>query len=56
MNARWGLRRGLRRGLRSGLLSTTSGILEVSVGGWPSVEALALFTTLWASVSTSLQR
>ena len=45
----------LRWGLRRGLLTTTSGVLEVPVGGWPPVEALALFA-LWASVSTSLQR
>ena len=48
------LRRGLCRGLLSGLLTTTSGVLEVSAGGWPPVEVLALFT-LWASVSTSQQ-
>ena len=46
MNARWGL--------LSGLLSTTSGVLEVPAGGWPPIEALALFATLWASVSMSL--
>ena len=45
----------LGRGLLSGLLNTTSGALEVPAGGWPPVEALALFT-LWASVSTSLPR
>src|SRR3989337_81725 len=49
------LRCGLRRGLLSGLLTTTSGMLEVPAGGWPPVEALALFA-LWASVSTSLRR
>ena len=47
MNARWGLCRGL--------LSTTSGVLKVPARGWPPVEALALFATLWASVSISLQ-
>ena len=52
MNARWGL----HQGLLSGLLSTTSGILEVPAGGWPLIEALALFATLWTSVSISLQR
>ena len=51
MNLRWGL----CRGLLSGLLNTTSGALEVPTGGWPPAETLALFT-LWASVSTSLQR
>ena len=51
MNLRWGL----CRGLLSGLLSTTSGALEVPAGGWPPVDALALFT-LWANVSASLQR
>ena len=56
MNLRWGLKRGLRRGLASGLISTTSGILEVPAGGWLPVETLALFATLSASVSTSLQR
>ena len=50
MKARWGL----CQGLLSGLLSTTSGVLEVPAGGWPPVEALALFATLWASVSVSL--
>ena len=54
MNSRWGLKRGLRRGLISVLLSTTSGVLEVPAGGLSPVEALALFATLWASVSTSL--
>ena len=43
-------------GLLSGLLSTTSGVLKVPARGWPPVEALALFATLWASVSTFLQR
>ena len=52
MNTRWGL----RRGLLSGLLSTTSGVLEVPRGGWPPVEALALFATLWANISISLRR
>ena len=52
MNAHWGL----RRGLLFRLLSTTNGVLEVPAGGWPPVEALALFATLWASVSPSLQR
>ena len=56
MDSCWGLKRGLRRGLLSGLLSTTSGVLEEPAGGWPPVEALALFATLWASVSISLQR
>ena len=51
MDLRWGL----CRGLLSGLLTTTSCALEVSAGGWPPAEDLALFT-LWASVSTSLQR
>ena len=50
MNTRWGL----RRGLLSGLLSTTSGVPELPTGGWPPVEALALFATLWVSVSMSL--
>ena len=49
MNARWGLRRGL-------LSTTTSGVLKVPVGGLSPVEALALFATLWASVSTSMRR
>ena len=56
MSFRWRLKRGLRWGLLSGLLSTTSGVLEVPAGGWPPDEALALFATLWANVSTSLQR
>ena len=50
MDSRWGL----KWGLMSGLLSTTSGILEVPAGGLSPVEALALFTALWASVSMSL--
>ena len=54
MNARRGLRRGLHRGLLSGLISTT-GMREVLVEGWSPVEALALFATLWASVSLSLR-
>ena len=53
MDARWGLRRGLRRGLLSGLISTT-GVREAPAGGLSPVEALALFATLWASVSVSL--
>ena len=52
----WGLKQGLRRWLFSGLLSTTSGMLEVPAEGWPPDEALALFATLWASVSLSLRR
>ena len=54
MNSRVGLKRGLRRGLLSGLLSTNTGIREVLAGGLSPVEALALFGTLWASVSMSL--
>ena len=50
MNLHWGL----RRGLLSGLLSTTSGVLELPTGGLSPVEALALFATLWASISTSM--
>ena len=51
MNLRWGL----CRGLLSRLLNTTNGAPEVRTGGWPPAETLALFT-LWASVSTSLER
>ena len=51
INLRWGL----CRGLLSGLLNTTSSAFEVPAGGWPPAEGLALFT-LWASVSTSLQK
>ena len=51
MNLRWGL----CRGLLSGLLSTTSGDSKALAGGWPPVEAFALFT-LWANVSASLQK
>ena len=54
MDSRWGLKRGLRRGLLSELLSTTSGVLEVPVGGLSPVETLALFITLCASISVSL--
>ena len=54
MDSRWGLKRGLRRGLLSGLLSTNTGVREVPAGGLSPVEALALFATLWASVSVSL--
>ena len=54
MSLRWGLERGLCWGLLSGLLSTSNGIREVPAGGLSPAEALALFTTLWASVSTSL--
>ena len=50
MRLRWGLKQGLRRGL----LSTSNGICEVPAGGLSPVEPLALFATLWASVSTSL--
>ena len=50
MNAHWGL----RWGLLSGLLSTTNGVLEVHTRGWPPVEALSLFASLWASVSISM--
>ena len=50
MSLRWGLKRGLRRGL----LSTSNGVCEVPLGGLSPVEALALFATLWASVSVSL--
>ena len=39
-NLRWGL----RRGLLSGLLTTTSGALEVPIGGWSPAEDLTLFT------------
>ena len=46
MNSRWGL--------PSGLLSTNTGVREVPAGGLSPVEALALFATLWASVSMSL--
>ena len=56
MSLRWGLKRGIRRGLLSGLLSTSNGVCEVPAGGLSPVEALALFATLWASVSLSLQR
>ena len=56
MNLRWGLKRGLRRGLLSGLLSTNTSVREVPAEGLSPVEALALFATLWASVSMSLQR
>ena len=45
MSLRWGL----CRGLLSGLLNTTTGVPKAPA------KALALFT-LWASVSTSLQR
>ena len=51
VSSRWGL----HRGLLSGLLSTTNDVLKVPARGWPPVEALALFATLWASVSMSLQ-
>ena len=51
MNLCWGL----CRGLLSGLLNTTSGVPKAPAGGWPPAEVLALFT-LWASVSTSLQK
>ena len=44
MDARWGL----SRGLLSGMISTT-GMCEAPT------DALALFATLWASVSLSLQ-
>ena len=54
MRLRWGLKRGLRQGLLSGLLSTSNGIREVPAEGLSPVEALALFATLWASVSMSL--
>ena len=54
MDSRWGLKRGLRRGRLSGLLCTTSGVLGVPAGGLSPVEALALFSTLYASVSVSL--
>ena len=54
LDSRWGLKRGLRRGLLSGLLSTNTGLREVLAGGLSSVEALALFATLWASVSMSM--
>ena len=56
MDSRWGLKRGLRRGLSSGLITTNSGMREVLAGALSPAEALALFATLWASVSTSLQR
>ena len=53
MNACWGLSQVLRRGLLSGLISTT-GMHEVPADGWSPADALALFATLWASVSLSL--
>ena len=40
MSLRWGL----CRELLSELLNTTSGALAARAGGWPSAEALALFT------------
>ena len=51
MNACWGL----SRGLLSGLISTT-GVHEAPAGGWSPAAALALFTTLWVSVSLSMRR
>ena len=54
MNSRWGLKRGLRRGLLSGLISTTTGVCGALARGLSLVKALALFATLWASVSVSL--
>ena len=56
MNAHWGLIRGLHRGLFSGLITTNAGVGGALARGWTPVEALALFATLWASVSVSLQR
>ena len=56
MSLRGGLKGGLRGGLLSGLLSTSNGLCEVPAGGLSPVEALALFTTLWASISVSLWR
>ena len=56
MNSRWGLKRGLRRGLLPGLLSTNTGVRKVPVRGLSPIEALALFATLWADVSLSLQK
>ena len=47
------LSRGLRRGMLSELISTT-GVCEGPIGGWSPADALALFATLWASVSMSL--
>ena len=44
-----------RSGLLSRLISTT-GVREAPAGGWSPVEALALFATLWASVTISLRR
>ena len=44
----------LRRVLLSGLLSTNTDVCEVPPGGLSLVKALALFATLWASISVSL--
>ena len=55
MDARWGLSAGVRRGLLSKLISTT-GVCEAPAGGWSPANALALYATLWASISLSLQR
>ena len=49
MDSRWGL----RWGLLSGLITTNAGVREALAGGSSPVEALALFATLWASVSSS---
>ena len=49
-----GAEAGAAPGLLSGLLSTSNGVREVPAEGLSPVEALALFATLWASVSTSL--
>ena len=54
MDSRWGLKRGLRRGLLSGLVSTTTSVGRAPAGGLSLVKALALFATVWASVSVSL--
>ena len=50
MNSRWGM----KRGLLSELLSTNTGAPKVHVEGLSPVEALALFATLWVSISVSL--
>ena len=44
----------MRRGLLLRLLSTNTSVREVPARGLSPVEALALFATLWASVSVSL--
>ena len=37
-------------------LISTTGVCEAPAGGWSPADALALFATLWASVSLSLRR